>query len=65
MRNENDVLTDERQQNGQEDQTVSSANQDDTQVHAEVEDLENLRFGKRQNDYSSEFGQRNARQNLS
>lgn len=62
---ENEVLTDERQQNGQEDETVGGANQDDTQVHAEVKDLENLRFGKCQDDYSSEFGQRDARQNLS
>jgi hypothetical protein len=53
---ENEVLTDERQQNGQEDETVGGANQDDTQVHAEVKDLENLRFGKCQDDYSSEFG---------
>jgi hypothetical protein len=44
---------------------VGGANQDDTQVHAEVKDLENLRFGKCQDDYSSEFGQRDARQNLS
>jgi hypothetical protein len=39
---------------------VGGANQDDTQVHAEVKDLENLRFGKRQDDYFSEFGQRDA-----
>lgn len=44
---------------------MSSANQNDSQVHAEVEDLENLRFSKGQNDDASEFGKRDARQHLS
>lgn len=50
------VFTYEWQQDGQEDETVGGANQDNAQVHAEVEHLENLRFRESQDDDSSEFG---------
>lgn len=58
------LFTDKGEQDGQEDKAVSGANQHNSQVHPEIEDLENLRLGKGQNDDASEFGQSNARQDL-
>jgi hypothetical protein len=43
---------------------VKCSNEHDPQVHPEVEDLENLRLGERQNHNACEFGDRNPRQNL-
>ena len=36
---------------------MSGSDEDDAQIHPEVEDLEYLRLGERQHDDASEFGE--------
>ena len=43
---------------------MRGADEDDAQVHPEVEDLEDLRLGERQHHDPPELGQRDARQHL-
>ncbi len=43
---------------------MSSTNEDNTKVHAEVEDFEDLGLGKSQNDDAAKFGERDPRQDL-
>ena len=57
-------LTDIAEDDGEEDESVGGADEDDAQVHPEVEDLEDLRLGERQHHDPAELGQRDARQNL-
>ena len=57
-------LTDIAEDDGEEDESVRGADEDDSQVHPEVEDLEDLRLGERQHHDPAELGQRDARQNL-
>ena len=56
--------TDKGEEHWQEDESVSGTDQHDAQVHAEVKDLENLRFGKCQDDNASKLGQCDTRQDL-
>ena len=57
-------LTDIAEDDGEEDESVRGADEDDAQVHPEVEDLEDLRLGERQHHDPTELGQRDARQHL-
>lgn len=57
-------LTYVTEQHGQEDEAVRGAQQHDGQVHPKVEHLEDLGLGKRQDQNSSEFGQRDPAENL-
>ena len=43
---------------------MCGADEDDPEVHPEIKDLEDLRFGEGQHDDSAEFGQRDAGENL-
>jgi hypothetical protein len=43
---------------------MGSAEQHDPEVHSEIENLEELRFGKRQDNYASQLGQCYATENL-
>ena len=43
---------------------MGGADEDDAQVHPEVEDLEDLRLGERQHHDPAELGQRDAGENL-
>ena len=43
---------------------MGGADEDDAQVHPEVEDLEDLRLGERQHHDPAKLGQRDARENL-
>ncbi len=58
-------LTDIAKKDREEDEPVSGADQDDAQVHAEVEDLEDLRLGEGQHHDPSELGQGDAGEHLS
>ena len=51
-------LTDVAENDGQEDESVGGADEDDAKVHPEVEDLEDLRLGEGQHDDPTELGQR-------
>lgn len=53
-------LTDIGEKNRQENEPVSGSEQDNAQVHAEVEDLENLTLREAQHENTAEFGERNA-----
>ena len=57
-------LTDIAEDDGEEDEPVRGADEDDAQVHPEVEDLEDLRLGERQHHDPPELGQRDPRQHL-
>ena len=57
-------LTDIAEDDWEEDEPVRGADEDDAQVHPEVEDLEDLRLGERQHHDTTELGQRDARQHL-
>ena len=52
------------QKHWQEDQAMSGSDQNNTQIHPEVEDAEDLWFGKGQHNNSSEFGQGDSREYL-
>ena len=58
------MLTDKWQQNWQEDESVRSSNQHNSQIHTEVEHLENLWLGERQHDNTAELSQCDTGQNL-
>ena len=60
QRNSTLTLTDVAENDGQEDESVGGADEDDAQVHPEVEDLEDLRLGEGQHDDPAELGQRDA-----
>ena len=47
------------------DQSVQGTKQHNTEIHPEVEDLEELRLGKRQNNDTKEFCKCNSTQHLS
>lgn len=57
-------LTDIAQEDWQEDETVRGAEQDDAQVHPEIENLEDLRFRETQHDDPAKLGQCDAREHL-
>ncbi len=57
-------LTDIAKKDREEDEPVSGSDQDDAQVHAEVEDLEDLRLGEGQHHDPSELGQGDAGEHL-
>ena len=58
------LLTYVAEQHGQEDESVRGPQQHHGQVHAEVEDLEDLRLGQRQDEDASELSQRDPAEHL-
>ena len=58
------VLTYITEQHWKEDQTMSRSEPHDSQVHPEVEDLEQLRLGEGENDDASQLRQGDSTQNL-
>ena len=57
-------LTCVAEQDGQEDESVRCAEHDDAEVHAEVEDAEQLRLGEGEHRDAAELRQRDAAQHL-
>ncbi len=57
-------LTYVAKQDREEDETVGGADENNAQVHPEVEDLEDLRLGEGQDDDAAELRQRDPGKNL-
>ena len=64
MRERGTPLTYVAEQHWQEDESVRGAQQHEGQVHAEVEDLEDLRLGHRQDEDASVLSQRDPTEHL-
>lgn len=56
--------TDEAEHDGQQNEPVGSADDDDAEIHSEIEHFEDLRVCEREHNNAAEFGQRDPAEHL-